>query len=83
MKFDTIEIAISEEVKVMVMLMSLSNNYQALITSLESSKIEDWKWQDVSLKHFNEELMKKKKIDTSQVGGKITLIVTPKVSQKG
>jgi hypothetical protein len=83
MKFDAIEIAISEEVKVMVMLMSLFNNYQTLITSLESSKIEDWKWQNVSPKLLNEELMKKEKIETSQVSGKIALIVTPKVGQKG
>jgi hypothetical protein len=44
MKLNAIETAISKEVKVMVMLMSLPNNYQTLITSLESSKIEDQKW---------------------------------------
>jgi hypothetical protein len=48
-ELDAIEVAILEEVKVMVMLMSLSNNYQTLITSLESSKVEDRKWQDVSI----------------------------------
>jgi hypothetical protein len=46
---------------------------------LESFKFEDQKWQDVSIKLLNDEFMRKEKIETSQVGGEITLTVTPKV----
>jgi hypothetical protein len=36
-----------------------------LIISLESSKIEDCKWQDVNTRLVNEEFMKKGKGETS------------------
>jgi hypothetical protein len=78
-ELDTIEATILEVVKVMVLLMSLLDNYQTLITSLESSKVKDRKWQNVNIRLFNERLVKKEKTETSQVGGEITLVAKPKV----
>jgi hypothetical protein len=40
-EFNTIKATIPEEVKMMVMVMTLPNNYQILITSLKSSKAKD------------------------------------------
>jgi hypothetical protein len=68
-ELDAIETYISKEIKVMVLMMNLLNSYQTLIIFLESSKVEDHKWKNVSTKLLNKELMKKKG-ETSQVGGK-------------
>jgi hypothetical protein len=46
---------------------------------LELSKVEDWKWLNVNIRLFNERFMRKEKIEISQVGGKIKLVVKPKV----
>ncbi len=78
-ELDTIEATISKMVKVMVLLMSVLDNYQTLITSLELSKVEDQKWQDVNIKLLNKKFMMKEKTENSQVGGEIALVVKPKV----
>ncbi len=68
-ELDAIEIYVSKKIKVMVLMMSLLDSYQTLIIFLESSKVEDHKWQNANTKLINNELMKKKG-ETSQVGGK-------------
>jgi hypothetical protein len=61
-EINAIEVAILEKIKVMVMLMSLSNITS--ITSFKSSKVEDHKWHDVNIKLLIEEFMRKKQIET-------------------
>ncbi len=47
--------------KVMVLFISLLDNYQHLILALESLKLEDRTWDDVNIRLLNEELMRKEK----------------------
>jgi hypothetical protein len=47
--------------KVMVLLVSLLDNYQHLIIALESLKLKDWTWDDVCIRLLNEKLMQKEK----------------------
>ncbi len=68
-ELDAIETYVSKNIQVMVLMMNLIDSYQTLIIFLESSKVEDHKWQNMSTKLLNKELMKKKG-ETSQVGGK-------------
>jgi len=67
-ELDAIETYVSKEIKMRV-LMNLLDSYQTLIIFLKSSKVEDHKWQNVSTKLLDKELIKKKG-ETSQVGGK-------------
>jgi len=60
MMLDAIEIDVFEEIKVMVLMISLLDSYQTLIIFLESSKVEYHKWQNMNAKLLNKELMKKK-----------------------
>jgi len=48
-----------------------------LIISFESSKFEDYKWQDVNTRLINEEFMRKGKGETSYVNGKATPMTIP------
>jgi hypothetical protein len=72
-ELEAIEATISDEVKVMVLFISLPNNYQNLITTLEIFRLVDRTW-DVSTRLLNEELMKKKK-DESQEGEEIAILM--------
>jgi len=56
-KLDDIGAIIPNEIKVMVLLMSLLESYQYLITTLEMLKEEDCTWDDVNTMLFNEKLM--------------------------
>jgi hypothetical protein len=61
---NVIEIAIPEEVKVIMFLMSLLQSYEYLVTSLESLKSFDLKkltWETIVTRLLNEELMRKEK----------------------
>ncbi len=68
-ELDAIETYVSKEIKVRVLMMNLLDSCQTLIIFLESSKVEDHKWQNVSTKLLNKKLITKKG-ETSQVGGK-------------
>jgi hypothetical protein len=70
---DAIKATINKEIKVMVLIMSVLNNYQTLTTYLVLSTIEDCTWHNVNTRILNEKLMTKKKIETSQVGGELAL----------
>ncbi len=48
--------------KVAVLFISLLDNYQHLITALESLKLEDQTWDDVSTRLLNKKLTCKKKM---------------------
>jgi hypothetical protein len=48
---------IPNEIKVMVLLTSLLESYQYLITTLETLREEDCTWDDVNTMLFNEKLM--------------------------
>jgi hypothetical protein len=52
-ELDAIETYVSKEIKVMVLMMNLLDSYQTLIIFLDSSKVEDHKWQNVSTKLLN------------------------------
>jgi hypothetical protein len=56
-ELDGIGATILDEIKVMVVVMSLPKSYQYLITTLETLKPKDHTWDDVSIRFFNEELM--------------------------
>jgi hypothetical protein len=71
---DAIKATIHKEVKVMVLIMSLLNSYQTLTTYLVLSTIEVCSWHNLNTRILNEELMRKKKEETSQVGGELALI---------
>jgi hypothetical protein len=75
-ELDAIEVAIPKEIKVMVLFMNLPKSYQTLFNTLESSKVEDCTWQNVNTSLFNEEFMRKEKVEISQVGGETTLATT-------
>jgi hypothetical protein len=47
--------------KVMLLFISLLDNNQHLILALESLKLKDQTWGDVSIRLLNEELMQKEK----------------------
>jgi hypothetical protein len=73
-ELEAIEITISDEVKVMVLLISLPNSYQSQITMLETFQLADWTW-DVSTRLLYEKLMKREK-DESQEGEEVTILMT-------
>jgi len=73
-ELEAIEATILDEVKMMVLLKSLPNNYQNLITTLETLRLIDWTW-DVSTRLLNEELMKREKGE-SQEGEKVAILMT-------
>jgi len=56
-KLDDIGATIPNEIKVMVLLTSLLESYQYLITTLEALKKEDFTWDDVNTMLFDEKLM--------------------------
>jgi hypothetical protein len=51
-ELNVIEAIVLNEVKVLVLFMSLSNNYQSLTTSQQFSNMKDYRWEDVSTKLF-------------------------------
>ncbi len=65
-ELDGIGVTILDEIKVMVLLTSLSKSYQYLIITLETLKPKDQTWDDVSTRLFNEKLMCQKRGDSSQ-----------------
>ncbi len=66
----------------MVLIMSLLNSYQTLPTYLVLFTIEDCSWHNVNTRILNEELMTKKKVETSQVGRKLALTAIFETSHK-
>lgn len=58
----------------MALIMSLLNSYQTLTTYLVLSTIEVCSWHNLNTRILNEELMTKKKEETSQVSGELALI---------
>ncbi len=72
-ELEAIETIILDEVKVMVLLISLPNNYQNLITTLETLWLADRTW-DVSTRLLNEELMKREKGE-SQEGEEVAMLM--------
>ncbi len=73
-ELEAIEVTISDEVKVMVLLISLPNSYQSQITVLETFQLANWTW-DVSTRLLNEELMKKE-TGESQEGEEVAVLMT-------
>jgi hypothetical protein len=61
------------EVKVMVFLLSLSNSYKFLVTSLESYKSMKLAWEDVTTKFLNKEFMKRERSDAPNTSD-VTLV---------
>lgn len=61
-ELDAIGVTILDEIKVMVLLMSLPKSYQYLIITFETLKPKDQTWDDVSTRLFNEKLMRQKKV---------------------
>ncbi len=72
-ELEAIEGTVSYEVKVMVLLIGLPNNYQNLITTLETLQLANRTW-DVSTRLLNEELMKKEKGE-SQEGEEVAILM--------
>jgi hypothetical protein len=79
---NAIKATIKKEIKVMVLIMSLLNSYQTLTTYLVLFTIEDCSWHNVNTRILNEELMTKKKVETSQVGRKLALTAIFETSHK-
>jgi len=73
-ELEAIEAIVSDEVKVMVHLISLPNSYQNLITTLETLWLVD-RTSDVSTRLLNEELMKREKGE-SQEGEEVAIRMT-------
>ncbi len=65
-ELDDIGATTPNEIKVMVLLMSLLESYQYLITTFEMLKEEDCTQDDVNTMLLNEKLMQKEKCDYSQ-----------------
>jgi hypothetical protein len=60
-KLEAIEAPIPNEVKVMVLLISLLDNYQNVITMMETFRPVDWMWDVMNTKLLNEKLTRKEK----------------------
>jgi predicted amino acid-binding ACT domain protein len=73
-QLEAIEATILDEVKMMVLFISLPNSYQNLITTLETLQLANRTW-DVSTRLLNEELMKREKGE-SQEGEKVAVLMT-------
>ncbi len=80
-ELDAIGATIPLEVKVVVLLMSLFESYEFLVTSLESLKSINPKkltWEIVATSLMNEELMRKEKFGSSKLSTKIVVILIQK-----
>ncbi len=58
-ELNAIDVVVFDEVKVMVLLISLLENYQNLITTLENYQFGNWMWDMVSTRLLNEKLMRR------------------------
>jgi hypothetical protein len=58
-ELNAIDVVVFDEVKVMVLLISLLENYQNLITTLENYQLGNWMWDMVSTRLLNEKLMRR------------------------
>jgi hypothetical protein len=74
---ETIIIAIPDEVKVMVLFISLLDIYQNLITTLKNTQPTNWAWDVVNMKLLNEEMMRGEKGESKQ-GGEVMALMTGK-----
>jgi len=58
-ELNAIDVVVFDEVKVMVLLISLLETYQNLITTLENYRLGNWMWDMVSTRLLNEKLMRR------------------------
>jgi hypothetical protein len=58
-ELNAIDVVVFDEVKVMVLLISLLETYQNLITTLENYQLGNWMWDMVSTRLLNEKLMRR------------------------
>lgn len=74
-ELETIRGVVPDEVKVMVLLISLSDIYQNLITTLRKIQPTNWTWDVVNMRLLNEELMNWEKGE-SQQGEEVMTLMT-------
>jgi hypothetical protein len=74
-ELETIGVAVLDEVKVMVLLISLSDIYQNLITTLKKIQPTNWTWDVVNTRLLNEERMNWVK-GKSQQGEEVMTLMT-------
>jgi hypothetical protein len=65
-ELDAIGVEICDEVKMMVLLVSLPKSYQYLIIELRSLKEENHTWDNMNTRLFNEKVMHKEKGESYQ-----------------
>lgn len=74
-EFDAIDVVVSDEVKVMVLFISLLENYQNLITTLENYQLGNWMWDMVNTTLLNEKLMRREKENVEWDGEVVALMI--------
>jgi hypothetical protein len=74
-EFEAIDVVVSNEVKVMALLISLLENYQNLITTLENCQPGNWMWDMVNTRLLNEKLMRRERGNIQWDGEVVALMI--------
>jgi hypothetical protein len=74
-ELNAIDVVVFDEVKVMVLLISLLENYQNLITTLENYQLGNWMWDMVSTRLLNEKLMRREQGNLQSDGEVVALAI--------
>lgn len=82
-ELNAIDVVVFDEVKVMVLLISLLENYQNLITTLENYQLGNWMWDMVSTRLLNEKLTKREQGNLQSDGEIVALMIEKSNSQSG
>ncbi len=82
-ELNAIDVVVFDEVKVMVLLISLLENYQNLITTLENYQLGNWMWDMVSTRLLNEKLMRREQWNLQSDGEVVALMIEKSNSQSG
>jgi hypothetical protein len=82
-ELNAIDVVVFDEVKVMVLLISLLENYQNLITTLENYQLGNWMWDMVSTRLLNEKLMRREQGNLQSDGEVVALMIEKSNSQSG
>jgi hypothetical protein len=74
-EFDAIDVVVFDEVKVIVLLISLLENYKNLITTLENYQPGNWMWDMVNKRLLNEKLMRRERRNIQWDGEVVALMI--------
>lgn len=82
-ELNAIDVVVFDEVKMMVLLVSLLENDQNLITTLENYQLGNWMWDMVSTRLLNEKLMRREQGNLQSDGEVVALMIEKSNSQSG